>query len=121
MITRDKIPLIADPREAFVNRWGTYNDEVRVRREDRTGFFPWLFAREWAAIDGKHRTNLLMKSLAYLWECDWCMGFWVAGAITWLTTAYLSVPAPWLVWGAAAAGVGLLAELEGWVDKASKR
>lgn len=68
LITRDAVPLIAVPREAFVQRWGTYAD-ASTPEEKRT------------SIGGK-RTNLLMRSLAYLWECDWCASVWVASGLT---------------------------------------
>lgn len=75
LITRDAVPLIAVPREAFVQRWGTYADAA-TEEEKRT------------AIGGK-RTNLFMRSIAYLWECDWCASVWVSTGLTyaaWLFT-----------------------------------
>lgn len=67
LITRDAIPLIAVPREVFVQRWGSYADAFP---EDRN-----------TSIGGK-RTNFLMRSIAYLWECDWCASVWVSAGIT---------------------------------------
>lgn len=67
LITRDSIPFIATPREAFVNRWGRDQDTDKRR-----------------SINGK-RTNGFMASLAYLWECDWCASVYVAAALTYLT------------------------------------
>ena len=29
LVTRDKLPLIGVPRDAFVDRWGTYEDDPR--------------------------------------------------------------------------------------------
>lgn len=67
LITRDALPLIATPRDAFAQRWGRYVGE----RGD--------------SIGGK-KTNTFMASIAYLWECDWCTSVWVAGGLT--TVAY---------------------------------
>lgn len=67
LITRDGIPLIKIPRDAFVERWGRPSD-AKTREERRTSF------------SGK-RTNGLTASLAYLWECDWCASAWVGAAL----------------------------------------
>jgi hypothetical protein len=99
-ITRDKLPLIDSPREAFVQRWGVYADQ-----EDKK-----------TSINGK-KTNVFMRSLAYLWECDWCTGVWVSGALVYALTFFVSMPLPLLTAGAVAAGVGLLAEAEGLISK----
>lgn len=69
-VTRDKLPLICIPREKFIQRWGTYVDNVGDQRK--------------ISINGK-KTNMLMSSLAYLWECDWCTSVWVGGGLTYLT------------------------------------
>jgi len=66
--TRDGLPLIKVPREAFIQRWGVYDDD-----EDKS-----------TSINGKN-TNIVMSSLAYLWECDWCSSVWVAAGLGWLT------------------------------------
>jgi hypothetical protein len=70
-ITRDKFPIVMIPREAFIRRWGVYNDA-----SNRT-----------ISIGG-HRTNVVMASLAYLWECDWCTSAWVAAGLTVLLWRY---------------------------------
>lgn len=95
LVTRDKFPLIAIPRDAFVERWGVYEDAKDKK----------------ISINGK-RTNLFMRSLAYLWECDWCTGVWVSGAVVYAATFYVSVPYAVLVWLAASAVTGLLAQAE---------
>lgn len=100
LVTRDKLPLIDLPREAFVQRWGVYTDA-----EDKK-----------TSINGK-RTNLFMRSLAYLWECDWCMSVWIGAAIVYGCTWFMSVPSPWLVWAAASAVTGLLTTVEMRLDK----
>jgi hypothetical protein len=46
-------------------------------------------------------------------NCDWCTGVWVALAVVVVVDAFISVPLPIAVWGAVAAGVGLLASWEG--------
>lgn len=68
LITRDAIPIMAVPREAFVQRWAGYSD-AKTRDEKKL------------SLNGK-KTNGFMKSLAYLWECDWCASMWVAITIT---------------------------------------
>lgn len=70
LITRDSIPLIAVPRDAFVQRWGGFSD-AKTREERRL------------SLNGS-RTNVLMKSLAYLWECDWCTSVWVSATLTFI-------------------------------------
>ena len=70
LVTRDKIPIIGVPREAFIQRWGAWAD---AKTEERK-----------IAIGGK-QTNVVMASLAYLWECDWCTSMWVGGGLTYLT------------------------------------
>lgn len=72
--TRDGLPLIKIPREAFIQRWGVYDDD-----EDRS-----------TSINGK-KTNIIMSSLAYLWECDWCSSVWVAAGLGWLTWTWPAV------------------------------
>jgi len=67
LITRDEIPIIALPREAFVQRWATYIDAKTPEKR---------------RVSLTHKkTNIVMSSLAYLWECDWCMSVWVAAGI----------------------------------------
>lgn len=102
-ITRDKIPLIALPRKKFVDRWAGYDNAP-----------PEMY--NVAAISGK-RTNLLMRSLVELWECDWCVGVWVSAILTYVSTYFISLPWagwwPWVLVGACvASGVGFLAERE---------
>lgn len=122
IITRDKLPFIAVPREAFVQRWGAYDGVDRVRDADAPRrwwlvcAWKWLWASEFPAIGGR-QTNMVMKSAAYLWECDWCMGVWTSGAAVYgVYTAY-DLPYPVLVWGAAAAVTGLLTQFETLMDK----
>lgn len=62
------MPLIAIPRNAFAQRWGVYEDAPDKR----------------TSIGGK-RTNIVMRSIAYLWECDWCMSVWIGAAIALVT------------------------------------
>lgn len=99
LVTRDVVPLGA-AREWFAQRWGTYVDAPDRR----------------TAIGGR-RTYWPMRSLAYLWECDWCASMWVGMMLTYLTwrwTAlgtehwYVSV----LVWLTASTVTGLLAQRE---------
>lgn len=70
ILTRDKLPLVHVPREAFVCRWGVFDDAVGPERR--------------LSMNGKP-TNVFMSSLAYLWTCDWCMSIWVGAGLTYLT------------------------------------
>lgn len=121
LVTRDNLPLIAMPREAFVLRWGAYTGVARERDEVRRNWIVrlWRFfwGGQWPSIDGAHRTNLVMKSLAYLWECDWCMSIWVGGAVVWTSTNFVNTPYPWLLWLAASAMTGLLTNIEERLEK----
>lgn len=51
--------------------------------------------------------------IAYLVSCHWCLGFWVAGALTLITALTVGVPYPLLMWPAVATLVGLLGRLDG--------
>lgn len=102
LITRDAIPIIAVPREAFVSRWATAADAPpESSRLSLTG----------------RKTNLVMKSIAYLWECDWCASVWVAAIIVFLAWRWTPLGGQhWLVAvlvGLSASSVtGLIAQRE---------
>lgn len=107
LLTRDKLPLIGVPRELFVTRWGTYETDDHK---------PEITDARRIGISGKP-TNLLMSSLAYLWECDWCMSVWVAAGLGYLTYRWTEVMS-WVLLAAAASTVaGLLAKYEKVLDK----
>lgn len=95
-LTRDALPLIDIPRAAFVNRWAAYDapEEMKGQPVHPKG------------------TNILMRSLAYLWECDWCMSVWVGGILTLITSQLVNVPLPVLTWLAASSITGLIAQRE---------
>jgi hypothetical protein len=121
LITRDNLPLISIPREAFVQRWGAFQDAARIPDDRRRNWlvrgFRYVFAGQWPSINGLTRTNLVMKSLAYLIECDWCTSVWVGAAVVYTSAQYVDLPYPWLVWGAASAVTGLLVNVEEKLDK----
>ena len=103
VVTRDAIPLIKTPRDAFVTRWGR-SSSAATREERRVSF------------NGK-RTNGFMASLAYLWECDWCTSIYVGGGLTYLTWRWTELgDQPWIVavlaWLAASTLTGLIAQQE---------
>lgn len=121
LIVSDKLPVIDLPREAFVQRWGSYADAERILDTKRYNFvvraWRYVFAGQWPSINGVTRTNLVMKSLAYLWECPWCTSVWVGAAVVYTSAQYVDLPYPWLVWGAASAVTGLLVNVEEKLDK----
>jgi hypothetical protein len=121
LIATDKLPVIDIPREAFVQRWGAYAEVARIPDEKRYNWlvrgFRYVFAGQWPSINGRTRTNLIMKSLAYLWECSWCTSVWVGAAVVYTSAQYVDLPYPWLVWGAASAVTGLLVNVEEKLDK----
>ena len=55
--------------------------------------------------------------LAYLFTCPWCMTVWTAGLVTLLVTVTVGVPAPLLVWLAAAAVAALISHLEDYTSE----
>lgn len=76
LITRDAIPIIAVPRQIFTDRWASPSDaKTKLDRK--------------MTLDGRP-TNVLMSSVAYLWECDWCTSMWVAAGVT--TAAWFFTP-----------------------------
>lgn len=48
----------------------------------------------------------------YLSRCPWCLGVWTSAAVTGAVTAWYGLPAPVLVWAAAAWVSGYLAVAE---------
>ena len=95
-LTRDSLPLIDVPRANFVNRWAVYDAPPEMKGQP---------------VHPKG-TNIFMRSVAYLWECDWCMGVWVGGILTLITSQLVNVPLPWLVWPAVSTITGLIAQRE---------
>jgi len=96
LVTRDAMPLVAVPREKFVSRWAAYDEPEEMKG---VGIHP-------------KGTNVVMRSLAYLWECDWCASVWVGGILTLITANVVSLPLPWLVWPAISSVTGLIASRE---------
>lgn len=102
LITRDAFPLVAIPRERFVNRWAIENDP-----EPGSGLL---------SINGK-KTNRFMESIAYLWECDWCASIYVAAGLTFAVHQLSPLgDQPWiysvLIWLTASTVTGLIAANE---------
>ena len=52
----------------------------------------------------------------YLVECPVCMGVWSSAAVTAALVVAVGLPAPWLYWGAGAALVVLINDVEHLVD-----
>ena len=106
LVTRDKLPLIGMPRERFVQRWGVYDDAEGDARK--------------VSINGRE-TNIMMSSIAYLWECDWCMSIWTGGLLVYLTYQW-PVTMLWvLLVGVASTGTGMLSHAEALIDAKLKR
>ena len=102
LITRDKLAIVKVPRDRFVQRWATF-DKVPEELADEMRN---------TSLSGQ-KTNIIMRSLAYLIECDWCMGFWISGIMTYGSTYYMDYPWPWWVIAlAVSTGVGLIAAHE---------
>lgn len=97
LITRDALPVIAVPRDAFAQRWAVFEDAPDKH----------------TSLSGR-RTNIVMRSLAYLWECDWCASVWVGAGVAaatyhWHNAWWFQV----VLLGAAASTVtGLIAQRE---------
>lgn len=88
-------PLVAGPREKFIQRWGVY-----------------VNAKDPLVSMGGQRTNPFMRALAKLAECDWCQGAWWAALFTWLADLQGSVDMPGFYWLALAAVTGFLRSVE---------
>lgn len=110
--TEGKLPLIAAPREWFVERWGVYADDA-----DKT--MPICRTTD-PREDDKRRTNLVMRTLAYGLECPWCSGFWWSCVVALITPLPPLLPV-WLVAFALAAVVGILSETVSLVAEGSTR
>lgn len=61
-------------------------------------FPPIAKARSWFAAHGDWQD--------YLTGCPWCMGVWVAGALTLAADVHYGLPAPLLVWPSVAYAAG---------------
>ena len=105
LVTRDQIPFVKIPRDAFVSRWG-------APQTDSAGQ---PLPRELRNISyGGRKTNALMRSLAYLWECDWCASVWVGSALA-VGTNFYGHERWWqfaLIAAAASSVTGLIAQRE---------
>lgn len=110
VLTTSTFPLVAIPRERFISRWATWD------ASDDPEFVP----DPKVSITDKP-TNLFMRSLAYLAECVWCMGFWVTLAFYGILHAVGKVPFEVENVLATAAGVGLTGVLLGVVGSWERR
>ena len=102
LIVKDTFPPVGWPRDKIVG-WLNPDDDWKVE---------WLAARELRGepfVDppGGH-LGAVGRSLAYLLTCPWCMSTWVGGALVLAAQHWVSVPLPWLVWGAVVGASGLL-------------
>lgn len=77
LVVKDSFPPVAVPRKALV-RWMDKEPPANM---------PW-------PLQALHAFG---RSVAYLFTCGFCMGFWVAIGVVFATAQYTSVPLPWLV------------------------
>ena len=98
LLTEDKIPIIARPREWLVNWLDPWPADVQAGKRQSTG--------------------ATAKAVAYLLTCPWCMSVWVGAAVVFGAGLWLDVPYPWLLWPAASAITGLIATGEGLAEQA---
>jgi uncharacterized protein DUF1360 len=101
LTTRDKFPLISLPRY-YVTNWldpsTEYIQTYQKKHPDRPA--------------PQAHWGIIGSSLAYLWECDWCVSVWVSAALVTGLTHFISVPMPFLIWLAASTVTGLIASHE---------
>lgn len=101
LVTRDKFPLIAVPRYHVTN-WLDPSDDYRK----------WYTLKHPDREPPKTHWGVVGQSLAYLWECDWCVSVWVSAGVVYGATHWTSVPLPVLTWLAASTVTGLIATHE---------
>lgn len=97
----DFLPFVRVPRE-WVVEWLDPRDDTGAKIQ-RNGKEPPLGG--------------FGRGIAYLLTCPWCMSFWMALGVVWVTTNWYSVRAPWLVVGAVWACAGWLSAIEGWGEE----
>lgn len=106
LIIKDTFPPVAVPRDKIVS-WFHPDDDWKIE---------WLAKRDLAGkpfLDPPTgHLGAVGRSLAYLLTCPWCMSTWVGGGLVWATTHWVSVPLPFLVWGAVIGISGLLSILD---------
>lgn len=101
-ITRDQFPLIAVPRERVTNWLDPSDDWIRGNALEGIEPHP----------DAVPHGGLLGRSIAYLWECDWCVSVWVGSGITYLVFSH-PVEMLWVCLALCASALtGLIAQRE---------
>lgn len=77
-------------------------------------FPPALWLRE--RLTGENpdvpRWRWVPEWLTDLVSCRWCASVWVAGGVTLITTTWVGLPLPLLVWAVAASGAAWIMHLE---------
>lgn len=84
LLTVDKLPIIAVPRDRVCDYFGIYDPEGKLVAGRQLGVVGW--------------------SVAYLLTCPWCMSVWVGTGLVFWLGAFVSTPLPWL-WVAAGSTV----------------
>ncbi len=106
LVTADKLPLIGVPREKFVERWGVFDDAKGDERKISIS---------------ERETNIFMSSIAYLWECPWCMSIWIGSLLTYLTYMWPDTMMWVLLVGVASTVTGFISHAESLIDAKMKK
>lgn len=98
LLTEDKIPIVAQPRDFLVNWLDPLPSDIAAGR--------------------RQPTSTSARAVAYLLTCPWCMSVWVGAALLPVVHTWVApLPYPWLLWPAASAVTGLIAAGEGLADR----
>lgn len=57
------------------------------------------------------------RAIGFLLGCEWCTSAYSGAAVIYVTTRYMSVPVPFLLWGAVCVFTGVTANLLGWGEE----
>lgn len=90
-IIRDCFPFIAIPRDWILSRTDPTEEDI---------------------LNGRKRRGVFMRSIGYLFQCEWCMSIWVSAGLLYALTVFY--PMPWIAaifwWLAASSMTALISE-----------